>query len=112
MPEQNASSITDAVQACTIYLSSLVSIVHDCYQKFKTIVDPKWYFTEENFAAMNRTFEDAVVELGFPKIWAACAPSGTAAWEVLRSQQPACQINDIFKKYLGKTILSPDELLF
>ena len=101
--------LADAIQACTTYFVSLVSIVYDCYCKFRTVVDPQWYLTEENFSAMNRTLEHAVVELGFPPSWVAFAPSESAAWKALRQQQPTCQINDIFEKYLGKTIPDPDD---
>lgn len=112
LPDPNlpdATVLVDALQACTAYFSSLVSTVYDCYCQFKTFVDPRWYFTEDNFAAMNRNLVDAVVELGFPPEWAACAPPGPSAWKVLRSQQPACQINDLFNSYLGRFISDPDE---
>ena len=107
--DSNATTLLDAVRACTEYFKLLVSIVFDCYCTFRTVVDPRWYFTEENFRNMNRTFTDAVVELGFPAYWADCAPSGAERWRALRNQMPACQINDIFEKYLGTTVPDPDE---
>jgi hypothetical protein len=105
----DASVLVDAAQACTEYFTSLVSVALECYQRFKTVVDPRWYFTQENFQAVGRTFEDAVVELGFPPEWASCAPIGSGAWRALRLQQPPCQINDIFQQYLGRTIPDPDD---
>jgi hypothetical protein len=59
---------------------------------------------------MGRTFEDAVVELGFPPEWASCVPMEFGAWKALRLQQPPCQINDIFRKYLDRTIPDPDDV--
>ena len=107
---QDSSVLVDAVQACTVYYSSLVSVVFECYQEFRTVVDPRWYFTQENFDAMGRTLEDAVLELGFPPAWASCAPAGPGGWKALRLQQPRCQIDDIFHRYLGRTIADPDEV--
>jgi hypothetical protein len=113
LPDPNregASVLVAATQACTEYFTSLVSVTFECYQRFLTVVDPKWYFTTENFQAMGRTFEDAVVELGFPPEWASCVPMESGAWKALRLQQPPCQINDIFRKYLDRTIPDPDDL--
>lgn len=100
--------LADAVQASTLYFTSLVTVVFECYDKFRCVVDPQWYFTPENFATMGKTFDDAIVELGFPPVWATCAPEGTG-WRVLRRQQQPCQINDIFRKYLGREIAGPDD---
>lgn len=104
----DSSVLADAVHASTVYLISLVRLVFDCYEQFRSVVDPRWYFTRENFLAAGKTFEDAVVELGFPPTWAACAPAGDDGWRVLRRQQPACQINDMFRKYIGREIPDPD----
>ena len=106
---QGSTVLVDAVDACEQYFASLVSVVYECYSGFKTVVDGRWYFTEANFSTMCKTFEDAVVELGFPPAWAACAPAGPDGWRVIRSQQPPCLVNDLFDKYLGKTIRDPDE---
>ena len=112
LPDPNregASVLVNAKQACREYFTSLVSVTFECYQRFLTVVDPRWYFTQENFEAMGRTFEDAVAELGFPPEWASCAPMEPDAWKALRLQQPPCQINDIFRKYLDRTIPDPDD---
>jgi hypothetical protein len=106
---RDSTILVDAVEACEQYFTSLVSVVYECYSEFKTVVDGRWYFTEANFSSMGKTFEDAVIELGFPPTWAACAPGGPEAWRVIRSQQPACLVNDLFDRFLGKTIPDPDE---
>lgn len=108
-PERlDATLIADAVQISTTYFSSLARTVFDCYSVFKAIVDPRWYFTGEHFAEMGKTFEDALAELGFPRSWADDVPLGPDPWRVLRRQQPPCQINDVFLKYLGQEIPDSD----
>ena len=106
---KDSTVLADAVEASTIYFASLVRVVFDCYDRFKCIVDPKWYFTKDNFSSMGKMFEDAVAELGFPPTWASCAPAGEGRWRALRSLQPACLINDLFLKYLGREIAGPDD---
>ena len=105
-----ATLLTDAVQACTLYFTSLVEVIFECYDHFKCDVDPQWHFTRENFIRMGKTFEDAVGEFGLPPVWASCAPKGEGAWRALRSQQPACQINGLFRQYLGREIVGPDDV--
>jgi hypothetical protein len=105
---QDTTVLVNALEACDKYFTSLISVVYECYSVFKTVVDGRWYFTEANFSSMSKTFEDAVVELGFPPDWAACAPAGNERWRVIRSQQPPCLINGIFERFLGKTIPDPD----
>lgn len=100
--------LCDAYIKCLEYFLSLLSIVFDCYSNFKTDVDPKWYFTKENFARRGKTFADAVVEMGYPEQWADCAPKDeTSKWSLLQNLQPPNQLNPIFDKYLGKTIKEP-----
>jgi len=104
----DSTVLVDAVRVSALYFTSLVSVIFDCYQRFKRVVDPRWHYTEENFDGIGKALEDAVAELGFPPAWAACSPARTDAWRVLRSQQPQCQINDLFQKYLGRQITDPD----
>jgi hypothetical protein len=106
---RDSTVLADAVEACEHYYTSLVSVVYECYSTFNTVVDPRWYFTEANFGSRGKSFEDALVELGFSPTWTAGVPAGAAAWRVLRSQQPPCLVNDLFSRFLGKTILDPDE---
>ena len=99
----------DAVQECEIYFKSLLEIIFECYDRFKCTVDTRWYFTSDNFLAMDKTFRDAVIELEFPSDWVDCAPEGDDRWRALRKQQPPCQINDLFSRYLGLWIADPDD---
>lgn len=112
MPDLNSRGTTvlaDAVEASTLYHASLVAVIFDCYDRFRCVVDPRWYFTADNFSAVGKTFEDAVAELGFPPAWASSAPEGDGSWRALRLQQPPCQLNDLFLKYVGREIEDPDE---
>jgi len=105
---QTQPALVDAMAACEAYFTSLLSIIYGCYSEFRMVVDPRWYFTEENFNKMGKTLGDGLVELGFPPSWFShCIPE-SEAWKVLRSQQPLCPLNPIFEKYLGKVISDPD----
>lgn len=106
---QDATVVLSAVDACEQYFISVVGVVYECYSTFKAVVDARWYFTEANFKARGKNFEEALVELGFPPSWATGAPKGPEAWRVLRSQQDPCLVNDLFDRYLGRTIADPDE---
>ncbi len=107
--QSTGSALVDGAQACTIYLKSLVKVVFECYDRFRCVVDPRWYFTSANFEAMGKTFGDAVAEFGFPPQAASCAPSEQSGWRILRSQQPRNQINEVFQKYIGRQIADPDD---
>ena len=110
LSSSGATVLADAVEACTVYFASVVKVVFECYKQFTCVVDPRWYFTSDNFSAMGKNFDDAVAELGLPPIWAAVAPAGEGRWRALRQQQPSCQINDLFLKYAGLQIEDPDGL--
>lgn len=83
---QDSTMLADAVQVSTVYFVSLINVVFECYSEFRYVVDPQWYFTYENFSAMGKSFEDAVVELGFPSEWATYAPIEGDKWRILRLQ--------------------------
>jgi hypothetical protein len=102
---------TDATAVTSASFRLLVSVVFDGYERFKTIVDPRWHYTESNFKAQGLTLADALAELGFPSGWATAAPSGPDPWRVLRAQQPSCALalNELFLKYLGRSIVDPHE---
>jgi len=107
---QGLSTLTDAVETSKQYFISLIKTVFECYKEFRYVVDPQWYFTYENFTDMGKTIEDAIAEFGLPPEWALCAPEGESAWRILRSQQPSCQINDLFQEYIDGEIKSPDNI--
>lgn len=106
---KDGTVLADAVQVSTAYYKSLVGIIFDCYDRFRYVVDPRWYFTHENFESRGKTLEDALEELGLPRTWLSGAISEMDAWRILRSQQPACLVNDIFWCYAERTIPDPDQ---
>lgn len=107
--QSGQSRLVDAVSACKDFFTSLLALVFECYSIFRAVVDPRWYFTEENFISTGRTLEDALSELGYPPSWGQCAPSGVGAWKTLRSQQPPCPLNPLFEEFLEQVIPDPDE---
>lgn len=109
LSNKDEPSLIDANEACHKYFKILLSIVYECYSRFKTTVDPRWYLTEDNFTQMAKTFSDALVEMGYPHEWAEMFPGVMSdGWGILRAQHPSNQLNPIFRKYLGKTIAEPD----
>ncbi len=101
----------DVVTVCEQYFAVLLRIVFDAMLQFRYALDDRWYFTEENFRRMGKTFGDAITELGFPPAWgdASASLDEAARWQVLRRTQAiGCQINEQFMEYLGETIPGPD----
>ncbi|MCE4286601.1 hypothetical protein LYZ77_17190 [Xanthomonas hortorum pv. vitians] len=101
------SELVDALDVCNSYLTSVTRIVYDCYVRFRTFVDPQWYFTEEAFKISGKTLTDALQEMGYPPSWLDAAPSREDAWHILSRLNPDCAINDLFQVRLGKIILGP-----
>lgn len=102
----------DVVTVCRRYFRTLLQLVFDAMTDFKYALDDRWYFTEENFRRMGKSFRDAVMECGFPEQWADAARvlDDREQWRVLRrTQTVGCQINDLFHKHLGKIIVGPDK---
>jgi hypothetical protein len=85
----------------------VTQVVYDCYVKFRTIVDPQWYFTQEAFQTSGKTFADAIQEMGYPASWADAAPLDKDPWPLLSSLNSSCAINDLFQARLGQTVTGP-----
>ncbi|MBF0178515.1 MAG: hypothetical protein HQM03_00655 [Magnetococcales bacterium] len=109
MGDNNGCELINAKQACINYFKSIILIIFDCYDKFKYIVDPKWYFTESNFNRNGKSLDDALDELGFPRDWISHITPEKEAWKILRSREQSCIINPIFYKYLDVVIDDPDD---
>ena len=103
----STEQLIDVVESCDSYLTSVTQVVYDCYVKFRTIVDPQWYFTHEAFQASGKTFADAVQEMGYPASWADAAPRENDPWSSLSRLNPSCAINDLFQARLGQTVTGP-----
>jgi len=102
----------DVLSICKTHFTNLVSLVYDAFEKFRYKLDDRWYYTEDHFRQMGKSFDDAVEELGFPREWLAASSElpEPERWRVLRrTQTVGCQLNAIFESYLGKAIRGPDE---
>jgi hypothetical protein len=103
----------DVLSICKTHFTNLLSLVYDALADFRCQLDDRWYYTEDHFQRMGKTFQDAVEELGFPREWvtAAAGLPESARWRTLRGTQTVgCQLNALFDRYLGKTIVGPDEV--
>jgi hypothetical protein len=102
----------DVFTICRTHFTNLVGLVFDAFDEFRHELDDRWYYTQEHFRMMGKSFEDAIVECGLPRVWVE-ASSGlpeSERWRVLRSTQTVgCQLNSVFARYLGKTISGPDD---
>lgn len=107
----NRTVLSSAHTVSEQYFMTLVNITWDCCNCFRPFVDSRWYFTSEHFRSQDRTIVDALAELGFPPEWAEAIPDGDeeGAWRVIRSREPACGLNDLFQRYLGKELIGPDD---
>jgi len=67
MPIQDLPDVPeeDVVTICRRHMSTLLHLIFDAMTEFKYALDDRWYFTEENFRKMGKSFNDAVLELGF-----------------------------------------------
>jgi len=104
----------DVLTICKSHFINLLSLVYDALATFLYQLDDRWYFTEDYFQKMGKSFDDAIAEVGLPQEWAtaatAAALSDSAIWRAIRSTQTVgCQLNDLFDRYLRKTIRGPDD---
>lgn len=112
IPDLDKVPITDVFEACLKYFKTLLQIVYEAFSDFKYELDDRWYFTAENFHRNRRNIDDALIEIGFPAGWLGSTDliSEKEQWLTLRKTQTVgCQINSQFSKYLGSTIVGPDE---
>ncbi len=102
LPQDPNTPTADVVTASREYLTILISIVLDCYRRFGNHIDPRRYFTAENFERMGRTIADAEEEVfGVPGWTEAPGVPLDARWEMLRNSIADCNIRHLFHEYLG-----------
>ncbi|TAF57085.1 MAG: hypothetical protein EAZ61_02205 [Oscillatoriales cyanobacterium] len=100
----------DVASACKQYFKNTLKLVYECYITFPTLINGKWYFTKEHFASLDKTIEDAVEELGFPRNWARVPGlDEDAQWFCLRRQADGCNIQEQFMNWLDKRVPYPDD---
>lgn len=101
----------DVESTCKRHFVMILDLVYSCYLEFGPSIDPKQHYTEEHFAKMGKTIEDAEEELFGIHGWTKVPGYPDAyRWQALRDSQPGCSINHIFDEYLGKTIPEPKRL--
>ena len=104
-------STPDALSACRSYFIILLNIIYDCYAKPGIHIDPQQYYTKEHFTLLNKTIDDAEIEiLGW--VCSSLIEEGFIEddrWHELRGQVGECLINHLFQAYLGKTTPQPIE---
>jgi hypothetical protein len=101
----------DVASACESYFTSLVELVYKCYLEFGTEINSHQHYTAEHFAKLGKTIEDAEEEIfgvrgwtdvpGYPEEY---------RWQAIRDQMAGCEIDDVFREYLGKEAPRPARL--
>lgn len=112
IPELSNPPIQDVCIACHQYFISLLHLILDAYRTFPYYIDDRWYYTEENFKRLNKSIEDAEEDLGIPRGWTDVGDITflPKRWKLIRSKHTVgCEINYLFKKYLGEYFLGPDD---
>lgn len=99
----------DVFTACNTYFKNILSLVFDCYEHLRFVIDGQWYFTDENFRRMGKTIEDAEEELGMPRGWTDIKQPGIEPhrWHLLRRNAAGCNIQPQFERWLGKQLERP-----
>lgn len=109
--EREELGIEDIISSSRKYFINLLEIVLDCYKVLGIHFDPQQIYTREHFNSIERTIDDAEVE-----IWGWIMDSyidegyeEDDRWFDLRSRVGECSINHLFKGYLG--VVTPQPLL-
>lgn len=102
----------DVLTACTEYFAVILNLIYDCYVEFGPLIDGRQRYTENYFAEIGKTIEDAEEELGFPRGWTDIDDDSAQQyrWQALRDECTGCEINHIFNAYLQKSSPSPARL--
>ena len=110
-PDIQTAPKMDVYSACHDYLTSLITVVYECYLKFGPLINAHQRYTAEYFNSIGLTIEDAEEELFGIRGWTG-APGipDEYRWQMISDSQTGCEINHLFQKYIGKTIPIPEHL--
>lgn len=101
--------VSDVVSACRENFILLLEVVYDCYKELGVHIDPQQYYTKENFSSLNRSIDDAEIEvMGW--VCVSLVDDGfdeDGRWHELRSHVGECSINNLFFSYLQKVTPQP-----
>jgi len=91
----------DVHDACRIHMTSIVSLIHQCYLKFGDQIDPQQYYTVENLDKLGKTVDDVMMEvMGVPPGYVSYDDPEDVLRQI-RRQMPVPSIDPLFVKYLG-----------
>lgn len=92
----------DALSACHTYFNTVLKVVFDCCSEFSVAIDPKVWFTKENFDEMGLTISDAEEELYGVSGWTA-APGVTEdrRWQLIRDSVWGSGLQSLFERHLA-----------
>ena len=102
----------DVQSACSECFDKTLDLVFRLYEQFPTDLDDRWHYTEDNFADLGLTIEDAEEAFGLPRGWTqieGTAEELTNRWSLLRiTHTLGPEIQEVFSRRLDKTISGPD----
>ena len=100
----------DVHAPCRAYFIKVLEIVFECYSQFKYTMSGKWYYSKENFESMGKTIDDADMEIIGIRGWTSVTGNPdeeSERWPLLRRNIVGCEIQHLFKEYLGKEFQEP-----
>jgi hypothetical protein len=90
----------DVFTSCQRFLVLVIELVRDCHSVFKHVVDPQYYYTEDNFSRLGLTIEDAEQEIIGRPGWTEGVPL-EERWRLLRAEVGSTGLEEFFSQYLG-----------
>lgn len=99
----------DIVSLCRLHFINLLKIIYDGYVKLGVHIDPQQFYTKEHFASLNKTIDDAEIEVRgwIMESYIAEGFNDDDRWFELRSYVGECSINHLFYGYLNKVTPQP-----
>lgn len=109
-PELPTVPDLDVAAACTEYFKTTLQLVFECYITFPTLINGQWRYTNEHYATLGKTIQDAEEDLGLARGWTAVSGyDEDTCWRYLRRQADGCNIQQQFEEWLGKRVPYPDD---
>lgn len=105
--------VVNVGDSATELMTSLTTMIQECYERFGTVIDPDKYYTRENLDHLGLTIEDVEESLGFPRGWTAVTwPDGHSfshedvqyenRLRLLKRNIPKATVKPLFAKYERK----------
>lgn len=102
----------DVLSACESYFTLILQLLYECYVDLGPIIEGQQRFTQTHFAALGKTIEDAEEEIGWPTGYTDIGDPESLPWrwELIRRSADGCLIQELFQKWLRKTVPRPEPL--